>query len=378
VEDGTLTDQLTKELNALCDKHPGVEERLRTQLLAARLRCLGKPHALQVGEALMLLPSPLDRLEKNERLAVLDQEGPAVSKEVIEQLGTNPFGLDFSPDCKFLAVTNTDNTVRLWKLGGPRPLRGHLLTGHTGWVHAVAFSSEGKKLATGSRDKTVRLWDPATGKELGLLTDGNDVQALAFTADGKTLASGGGQHARLWDLTREKPQPVEVTSHWVRAVAFAPDGRTIAHAPGYYFVGSWDLTKNPPAALPELGLYEDPRTYPTSLAYSPDGKLLCVGFGNGGWGVWDMTGKAPMKLRLVSQGDGARVAFAPSGRSVVSSCIDGRVMITDINNWKTEPVQLPPALGSIYSFALASDGRHVALGDNKRKVYILRLAPPLR
>jgi WD40 repeat protein len=373
------TDQIQSGLGELLTKHPGIEEPLWQESLAARSKYLGTPQALRLGELLMRLPSPLDRLDqkKNEWLAVLDQEGPEVPKDRLEQLGMNPFGLDFSPDGKILAVTNTDNTVRLWHLNGPQPRKGALLAGHTAWVHAVAFSPDGKKLATGSRDKTVRLWDLATGKELRLLPDGNDVQALAFTADGNTLASGGGQHARLWDLTQERPQPVQVNSHWVRAVAFAPDGGTIAHAPGYYNVGFWDLTKHPPALLPEIGLYENPRAYPSSLAYSPDGKMLCVGLGDG-WGVWDIPGKAPKKLVGPNAANTtvARVAFTPNGKSVVSLLVVDKVMVTDINNWKTETVQLPPGIGRPYSFALASDGRHVALGDNKRKVYILRLAPP--
>src|SRR4029079_6139635 len=120
----------------------------------------------------------------------------------------------------------------------------------------------------------------------------------------------------VWDLTREKPQAVVVTSHAVvRSVTFAPDKRTIAHAPAYYFVGFWDLTKNPPAALAELGLYEDPRDYATSLAYSPDGKLICVGIG-GGWGVWDLTGKVPKKLVLQGGHGPARAAFTPDGKKV--------------------------------------------------------------
>src|SRR5262249_5688010 len=143
------------------------------------------------------------RLEqkKSEWLAVLDQEGPDIPKDRFDLLSTNPFGLDFSPDCKFLAVTNTDNTIRLWNLDRPTPQKGQLLKGHTDWVRTVAFSPDGKKVATGST--TVRLWDPATGKELALLTDEGEARALAFASDGKTLASGGtgSSGARLWDLT---------------------------------------------------------------------------------------------------------------------------------------------------------------------------------
>jgi WD40 repeat protein len=73
--------------------------------------------------------------------------------------------------------------------GGP-PLR--TLKGHQGGVWALAFSADGKSLASGSQDQTVRVWEVLTGKER-LRLDGHagGVFTVAFAPDGLHLASGG-------------------------------------------------------------------------------------------------------------------------------------------------------------------------------------------
>lgn len=85
------------------------------------------------------------------------------------------------------------------------------LRGHPEYVTALAFSPDGKTLASGSQDGSIRLWDPATGEARAVLKS-KWVLALACSPDGKTLASGhSDRRGRLWDMAagREVGKPLQ-------------------------------------------------------------------------------------------------------------------------------------------------------------------------
>ena len=108
-------------------------------------------------------------------------------------------------------------TVKSWPRGagiGPSSSgRSHeashtpAMTGHQEGVSSVAFSPDGKTLASGSDDKTIILWDLATGQLRGTPLSGHTrwVNSVAFSPDGKILASGAMIDGHPLGLAKDSP-----------------------------------------------------------------------------------------------------------------------------------------------------------------------------
>ncbi len=101
--------------------------------------------------------------------------------------------LAFSPHGSVLASSGMDQTVRIWRLSNGK-LRS-TFSGHGGRVWSVAFAPDGETLASASSDGTIRLWDVRTGRNVSVLDRFTEARAVAFSSDGKLLASTGPKSA---------------------------------------------------------------------------------------------------------------------------------------------------------------------------------------
>ena len=103
------------------------------------------------------------------------------------------------------------------------------LEGHTDWVESVAFSPDGRTIASGSWDTTIRLWEVATGQQIRTLEGHTEqsgasrsVQMVAYS-----LVAAGIITIRLWEVaTGQQIRTLEGHTNLARSVAFSPDGRT--------------------------------------------------------------------------------------------------------------------------------------------------------
>ena len=192
---------------------------------------------------------------------------------------------------------------------GGAQLRRRLATlAHNGYVRAVAFSRDGRLLATASGDYTAGIWEVASSRRLATLAHNAAVDAVAFSPDGRLLATGSWDNtARIWEVTSGRRLATLVHSAAIDAVAFSPDGRLLATASDDETAGIWEVA----SGRRLVTLVHNGQV--VRVAFSPDGRLLATASGDYTAGIWEVASGRQL-VRLMHDENVREVAFSPDGR----------------------------------------------------------------
>ena len=274
----------------------------------------------------------------------------------------------FFKDNSTLATAAFNGIITFWDLETSTIIRQTI--GHRDWLRASAFSPDGTKFAslsadsnqffesgsspsmrTSNPDQMIRLVDVNTGRELDTLTHQINPTLMAFSPDGKTIASGGLGIIRLWhtetndhiDINLSDPQDDDFLVRSLfkaTSLVFSPDGKKLVSGTRAGDVRMWDVETGDALANlieqhPDSTIERDDGGNPiratygrgtTALAFSPNNDYIAVGNMDK---IRMLGSKKQFRFEETSH-DATALVFSPDGTVLVSGAYGGGVKLWDL------------------------------------------------
>ena len=244
-------------------------------------------------------------------------------------------GLAFSPDSKTLVSTGSDRKAKFWDTSSWLEVK--TLEDGNDDVNAVAFSPDGRSLATATGSSAVagvesgiKLWDARTGEQTADLSRGSGrAYGIAASHDGERIAyiETDTRHTvvNIWDLAKGQKSHTFDLPFWLFSVEFSPDGSRLLTAGRDGTARIWDAETGRPFQL-SIRAHADSAFCAT---YSPDGKRIATASADKTIKIWDAASGRELMTLFGHKENVLRVVFSPDGRLLASAAQDKTVKLWD-------------------------------------------------
>ncbi len=260
----------------------------------------------------------------DETLRIWDVGG-GKTLHVIKGAALGAYAVAVSEEGRYVAAGCKDGKLRVFEAASGQLLRE--LAGHLGYIRAVAFDKNGR-IYSSADDGTIRIWEHGTPEAVIVLRGHRGgVLGLDVSPEGKILVSGGRDGTwRLWDVATGKPlQECKGHAGYVTAVCFAPDARFIFTGGRDGHLKKWETQTGQAVWDVSQGAWIN------ALACSPDGERICVGSAEGRICVYDArTGAA--KISFSHGSPVLSLAVSPNSQWLLSGAQDTTALL-----WRLQP-----------------------------------------
>ena len=286
--------------------------------------------------------------------------------------GENMFGirsLAFSPDSSLLVGGDQFGWIHLVDPNTGKYIKR--LEGHSHEVEAISFRADMRTFASGSIDGTLYIWDVASGEKKltidGFVNPFTSDNSFGVSADGKTIATWGGQGSCLWNATADERRKTPIKSsfghHHLRGSPYDENGNFIVAKKADWFM--WDRGEVEPTVF----TLQSPSGI-LSYAFSPDRNRIIIGNADGTFRMFDMNRRDYQKQYIEAHKDSVvGVAYSPDGKTIVSASADKTIKLWDANTM-TEKQVFSGDMDALTDMALSPGGKTIAAVDNTATIHL--------
>ncbi|PAX52573.1 nSTAND1 domain-containing NTPase [Brunnivagina elsteri] len=289
------------------------------------------------------------------------------------------YSVNINPQANLIATSGNNTTIKLWQFPSLKlrqTLEGYnkSVYGHSQEVQSVAFSADGETLASASKDWYIKLWRTRDGYMIKTITGHQDqVNSVSFNPKGDILASGSKDKTiKLWRV-KDFRLINTLTGHTgeVFGAVFSPQGDTIASASMDTTIKIW--REKDGKLLQTIIGHKKPVN---NISFNPQGDILASASSDNTIKLWkkNQTGRfaTPAYKTLLGHRDAVLgVSFSPDGQIIASASRDRTIKL-----WDKEGRELKTFIGhdnSVMNLSFSRDGKILASSsfDGTAKVWYL-------